>query len=228
MVDIPFKGQLEKLTIFAHRLSDYSDLPVGLFVASFNPAEYTQVYDAEYVKGQGEGTTSSPMVFRRIPPQQYAFDFIFDGTGAAGEKITVYARIQEFFALVGYDGEIHRPRFLKLIWGTLESRCILVKAEVTYRMFRPDGVPLRATLKATFSENMDDKTRALTANDKSADLMRSRMVMEGDTLPGLAYQIYGDPAYYLQLARSNELDSFRELQVGQRLFFPPVEKVPHG
>jgi nucleoid-associated protein YgaU len=48
-------------------------------------------------------------------------------------------------------------------------------------------------------------------------------VKEGDTLPMLAYEVYGDSAYYLELARVNGLDDFRNLKAGDRIFFPPVE-----
>ena len=35
--------------------------------------------------------------------------FVFDGTGVSGEKIDIHDKIQEFFRVVGYDGEEHRP-----------------------------------------------------------------------------------------------------------------------
>jgi nucleoid-associated protein YgaU len=49
-------------------------------------------------------------------------------------------------------------------------------------------------------------------------------VKAGDSLPALCYQIYGDPGYYLEVARFNRLDDFRRLQPGTRVVFPPVRK----
>lgn len=220
----PNKGELEKLLIKAYSEADYSGEPVAEFKVDFNPQEYGQVYDVEYQRQQGEGTTGSPVVFRKVKPQEYKFKLMFDGTGASGEKVEVYDRIQEFFSVVGYDGEIHRPRYLKLIWGKLESKCVLLKADITYKLFYSDGRPLRAVMDATFSENIDDSTRAAEANDQSPDLMRRVTVVAGDTLPLLCYRAYGDQSYYLQVAEANGLDDFRRLQVGQQLVFPPLEK----
>jgi hypothetical protein len=220
----PNKGELEKLLIRAYAEADYSGAPVAEFKADFNPQEYGQVYDVEYQRQQGEGTTGSPVVFRKVKPQEYKFKLTFDGTGTCGEKVEVYDRIQEFFRVVGYDGEIHRPRYLKLIWGKLESRCVLLKADITYKLFYSDGRPLRAVMDATFSENIDDSTRAAEANDQSPDLMRRVTVKEGDSLPLLCFRAYGEPDYYLEVAAVNNLINFRQLQTGQQLVFPPLEK----
>jgi len=228
MAEAPSRGELEKLLIKAYTEPDYSGEPVGEFKAYFNPEEYTRVYDVEYVRQQGEGTTGSPVVFRKIKPQEYTLKLAFDGSGVSGEKIDVYERIQDFFKVVGYDGQIHRPRYLKLLWGKLQSNCVLLKADIHYKMFRPDGSPVRAFLEATFTENVDDTTRAAEANDSSPDLTHVRVVKEGDTLPLMVYRIYGDPLLYIEVAKANGLTDFRNLNPGRTLVFPPVEKSSHG
>jgi hypothetical protein len=222
------KGELEKLLIKAYSSPDYSGEPAAEFKVYFNPEEYTQVYDVEFVRQQGEGTTGSPVVFRKIKPQEYKLKLMFDGTGVSGDKIDVYEKIQEFFKVAGYDGEIHRPRYLKLIWGKLESKCVLIKADVAYKIFKPDGTPLRAVMDATFTENVDDTTRTAEANDRSPNLTQVRVVKEGDTLPLMAYKIYGDESMYLEVARVNRLNNFRNLTTGQRIVFPPIEKDSNG
>jgi len=228
MATDPSRGELEKLLIQAYAEPDYVGSPAAEFRVSFNPEEYVQVYDVEYERSQGEGTTGSPLVFRKVKPQEFTLRLLFDGTGTAGESAAVYDRIQEFFQVVGYDGELHRPRFLKLIWGRLESRCVLIKAEITYKMFRPDGSPLRAVMNATFSENVDDTTRVAEAGDSSPDLTHVRTVKDGDSLPLLCHAIYGDMSLYAAVAEANGLDHFRELTPGARLVFPPLEKRDHG
>lgn len=222
------KGELEKLLIFAYTAPDYLSKPVGQFKVPLNPEEYTWVYDVEYKKRQGDGTTASPLIFRKIKPQEYTLKFLIDGTGVTGEKFDVYTRIQEFFKLTGYDGKIHRPRYLKLVWGTLASKCVLQKAEVTYKLFHPGGKPLRALINATFTENLDDKSRAKKAKDSSPDLTHVRIVKAGDTLPLMAYEIYGDHSYYLEVARANKLNNFRQLKPGDKIFFPPIDKADNG
>ncbi len=218
------RGELEKLLIYAYTDPKYLGSSVAKYKTFINPEEYKQVYDVEYKEEQGEGTTGSRMVFQKIKPQQFSLKFYFDGTGISGKMDSVQENIKEFFTVVGYDGNIHRPKYLKIIWGTLEFNCILLKAEVTYKMFYPDGKPIRATIDATFAENIDDTTRVAEANDSSPDLTHERIVKEGDTLPSMCYNIYNDHTYYPEVARINKLNDFRNLEVGQKIIFPPLDK----
>jgi hypothetical protein len=216
---------LEKLLIRAYHKADYSDEPVGEFEAFVNPNEITLSYEMEYDSAQGSGTTGSRMEFKKVKPGDMSLTFFLDGTGASGRALDVQDKIAEFQAVTGYDGGIHRPNYLKVVWGTLQvKRCVLKSATIAYKLFKPDGVPLRAVITANFTDNSDDQTRVALAQDESPDLTHVRLVKAGDTLPLLCYQIYGDPAYYLEVARVNRLDQFRVLRPGTHIVFPPLEK----
>ena len=93
---------------------------------------------------------------------------------------------------------------------------------VTYKLFRPDGTPVRAVAKATFVEVVSDELAKLKADKRSADLTHVRTVVAGDNLPLLCHQIYGDATRYQAVAEANKLVNFRTLRVGQQLFFPPL------
>jgi hypothetical protein len=219
------RGMLEKLLIRAYHKADYSDEPVGEFEAFVNPNEITLSYEMEYDSAQGSGTTGSRMEFKKVKPGDMSLTFFLDGTGASGRALDVQDKIAEFQAVTGYDGSIHRPNYLKVVWGTLQvKRCVLKSATIAYKLFKPDGVPLRAVITANFTDNSDDQTRVALAQDESPDLTHVRLVKAGDTLPLLCYQIYGDPAYYLEVARVNRLDQFRVLRPGTHIVFPPLEK----
>jgi hypothetical protein len=221
---MPGRGELEKLIIEAYTTPDYSGSAVRSFRVTFNPDEYVRVYDIEYEERQGAGSTGSPMVFKRIKPQDYTIKFLIDGTGVAGERIDVDDKVREFFETVGYDGEIHRPRYLQVIWGSLRSNCVLLRAEVTYKMFRPDGTPVRAVVNASFREAVDDSTRVRRDRASSPDLTHVRTVRDGDRLPAMVYDIYGDISHYMDVARANGLASPRMIKTGETLVFPPLAK----
>lgn len=219
-------GELVKFKIEAFQEADYSGSPVDTFTVMFNPNNYSRRYEVEYHERQGAGDTGSPQVFGKIKPQEYNFEFWVDGTGTAAEKVDVHDTIQHFLEVTGKnDGDIHRPRYLKLSWGSLLVKCVLKSAEVAYSLFHSDATPLRAKIRATFSENVEDTLRVAEAGNNSPDLTHVKVVKAGDTLPLMANRIYGDPSYYLQVAEINGLLNFRELEVGQRLIFPPI-KVP--
>jgi hypothetical protein len=191
-----------------------------------NPSEITIAYEVEYDGAQGTGTTNSRMNFHNTKPGDISISFFLDGTGANGDRrIDVQHTIEKFQLVTGYDGKIHRPSYLKIVWGTIPvKRCVLKSASIAYKLFKPDGVPLRAIITAVFTGNSDDKTRQAIAKDESPDLTRIRLVKAGDTLPGLCDRFYGDPNYYLEVAKANRIDNFRRLTPGSKIFFPPLEK----
>jgi len=193
------------------------------FSVMFNPTSFSEKYEVEYEERQGAGDSSSPQVFKNIKPQEYSFEFLFDGTGTAADKVDVQQTVNQFLQVAGkLDGEIHRPLYLKLSWGALLTKCVLKSAETTYTLFKADGFPLRAKIKATFAVNVEDTLRVAEERKSSPDLTHRRIVQEGDRLPLMCHQIYGEPGYYLEVARFNQLDNYRDLIVGQALLFPPL------
>lgn len=217
------RGTLEHLVIKAYETPDYSGPEVGQFEAFVNPSELTLGYEVEYDGAQGLGTTNSRQTFQRVKPGELTLALFLDGTGANGRPLDVQRKVDEFHAVTGYNGNIHRPNYLKVVWGTLPVRkCVLGSASIAYKLFRPDGVPLRAVITATFTDHADDRTRVATAADQSPDLTHLRIVKAGDTLPSMCFAIYGDPRLYLEVAGANGIDHFRDLRPGTRLFFPPL------
>lgn len=219
------RGTLERLTIKAYEKPDYSGAAVDEFEAYVNPSEITLSYEMEYDAAQGAGTTGSRMNFKKVKPGDLSLTFFIDGTGANGRDIDPQKKVEKFQTVTGYNGKIHRPNYLKLVWGTLQiKRCVLKSASIAYKLFKSDGVPLRAVVSATFTDSSDDQTRVALAQDQSPDLTHVRLIKAGDTLPALCYEIYGDPLRYLQVADANGLDDFRRLAPGTRVVFPPLEK----
>jgi hypothetical protein len=200
------RGTLEKLLIKAYDKPDYdrSTQPIGQFESYVNPSEITLSYEIEYDAAQGAGTTC---------------------TGASGRVIDVQKKIEEFQTVTGYNGSNHRPNYLKVAWGTLQvKRCVIKSVSIAYKLFKPDGIPLRAVITAAFIDNSDDQTRVALARDQSPDLTHVRLAKAGDNLPAMCFKIYGDPRYYLDVARANRIDNFRNLVPGTRIFFPPLTK----
>jgi hypothetical protein len=127
--------------------------------------------------------------------------------------------------VTGFNGDVHRTNFLKVAWGSMPvRRCVLKSASIAYKLWKPSGVPLRAVITASFVDNSDDKTRVAKEKKSSPDLTHVRTVLAGQTLPALCTSIYGVPDHYVEVARRNGLDQFRNLVPGTRLVFPPLEK----
>jgi nucleoid-associated protein YgaU len=122
-----------------------------------------------------------------------------------------------------YVGDKHEPSRVRVLWGTVIFFGRLQTLKTKYTLFKPSGDPLRATVGLAFVGTTSSTEAALMANRSSPDLSHMVEVRQGDTLPLLCQRIYGDPAYYLDVARFNRLVDFRNLKPGGKLHFPPLE-----
>lgn len=228
-----FSGSLEKMNVVAYKKSDFSaSSKVGDFSVYINPEKYSHKYKICYNDVQAQGSSGGSPDFNKIPSDQVDFELIFDGTGVVPSPIPgvvpftgdgIAEQISEFKNLVfTFNGNIHSPNYLKLVWGKLLFKCRLTKLDITYTMFKPDGTPLRARANASFIGFNDEVELQLKANKSSPDLTHVITVKAGDTLPLMCYGIYGSSNYYLQVAEVNQLNDFRDLRVGARLAFPPL------
>lgn len=217
---------LNKLTIipFANPRYEQGGPPVGLYIAMFNPESYSVSHNFEYDSKQPPGATGSNNRFKNIRPPVYNFEFLVDGTGASGSKREVFADIELFKYTVGFFGGIHRTHYLVLVWGTFIVKAVLTNMQVKYEMFRPNGTPLRATITASFQAQSETLLEQLINNITSPDLTHLRTVNEGETLPLMAHEVYKDPRHYFEVARANDLNSFRKIDSGEQLQFPPIDK----
>jgi len=235
-------SELAKIKITAYKSSGFEQnkkISEGEFVALVNPEGYTRSYKIKYKDQQAAGTKAQQMKFEKVEPEDIDLDFLFDKTGAlpgtfkstddAGiqqeGKEGVWPDIEKFKKVVyDYKGEIHQPPYLIVQWGELLFKCVLKEMSINFKLFRPDGTPLRAVAKAKFTSTVENELRVRQEAKSSPDITHIRVVKEGDTLPMLAYQIYEDPSYYIQVAKANNLFNFRSLEVGTQIFFPPIEK----
>ncbi|NJO03191.1 MAG: LysM peptidoglycan-binding domain-containing protein, partial [Bacteroidia bacterium] len=234
-------GKLEKLRIKSFDNETYSGTPKGEYEVLFNPEKIIKKYEIEYEESQAQGTTAAPLRFKSIKPQEFDLEIIFDSTIVGYKKKTtnpsgpnqiteeevedVNSQVIRFKEVVfEYDGEAHDTPYLTITWGTFLFKGRMTGLDITYTLFKPDGTPIRAKANAKFKGSLDDEYRAQEAGDSSPDLTHIRIVQEGDTLPLMTYRIYGNPAYYLQVAEVNQLDDFRDLQAGETLIFPPLDK----
>lgn len=199
------------------------------FFVQLNPEKYDRQFSIKYADKQVPGTAGKTLKFDKIEPQSMDFEFLFDHTGVIGGETPGDLGVDEDInklkevALL-YDGNIHRTRYLKLSWGNLLFKSCLEKLQISYKLFKSDGTPLRATVKATFKEFAENEFIVKKQNDSSPDLTHIRVVKEGDTLPLMAKKIYGDSKYYIEVARVNGLTNFRRLKMGEKIYFPPIKK----
>jgi nucleoid-associated protein YgaU len=235
-------GELIKLHIKAYSDPTFrTEVANGEFRSLLNPEKYNLKYKVEQNQRQAAGTSAASPRYNRTPPEDLELEFIFDRTGVLinygrpGEEDNTLSTdegqgiaddVDQFKRVVfDYNGNEHRPNYLVLSWGALLFKGVLTELNLTFKLFKPDGTPLRASATAKFKGFIEDNLRVAMENNSSPDLTHVRIVNEGDTLPLMTHRIYGDSKYYLEIAKVNKLGNFRKLRVGQEIFFPPLTKV---
>ncbi|WP_346857589.1 hypothetical protein [uncultured Draconibacterium sp.] len=235
-------GELIKLHIKAYSDPTFrTEVANGEFRSLLNPEKYNLKYKVEQNQRQAAGTSAASPRYNRTPPEDLELEFIFDRTGvlinyggpgeedntlSSDEGVGIADDVDQFKRVVfDYNGDEHRPNYLVLSWGALLFKGVLTELNLTFKLFKPDGTPLRASATAKFKGFIEDNLRVAMENNSSPDLTHVRIVNEGDTLPLMTHRIYGDSKYYLEIAKVNKLSNFRKLRVGQEIFFPPLTKI---
>ena len=232
---------LQKLEIRAYKdpkLLKKSTLPTATqeekdagtpYSVYINPEKYSLNYKAEYTIEDATGSSGGTLKYHRSLPEDLELELLFDRTGVLEDSpFTPNGIIDDIDTLrkhvFDYNGETHRPLYLKVTWGSLLFPGVVTDLSIDYKLFKDDGTPIRATVKVTFKNFIEEEARAKRENKNSPDLTHQRMVKEGDNLSNLCEEIYGDPKYYVEVAKANKLTNFRKLTPGTSLMFPPLEK----
>lgn len=229
------EGKLQKLMIRA-----FSDptFDTELFLTddkkpyevAINPEKYSLSYKSEYAIENAPGSSKGGVKFHRSLPENLTLDFLFDRTGvfkdSPAQENGVIDDIKDFKKITyEFNGDIHSPNYLKVSWGDLLFPGVVTEFNIEYKLFNSNGKPIRANVKVTFKNFVAEDERAAREKKSSPDLTHYRIVKEGDNLPLMTHRIYGDPKYYLEVARVNGLTNFRKLTPGQKIVFPPIEKI---
>lgn len=236
-------GKKEKVVITPYENSEFLEgkksKPFELLI---NPSGYSIDYKTNYNKEEAIGKNKTDFKFESSPSPFLNLEFLLDGTGVAKSnpgntlinkikgkdftKETVADQLDLFYNATGeYDGTIHKPHHVKINWGTLEFLGVLLDFTIEYKLFTPEGYPLRAIIKAKFGGSVSQRLEKALSKPASPDLTHKRTVKAGDTLPLMTERIYGDSKYYLEVAKVNNLINFRQLKPGTELYFPPIEKI---
>lgn len=223
------KGEVKKMWIRAYNSAKMEEKDfAGEFFALVNPETYTIDLKMETKGGQGQGTSGKQQKFTFKEPEEFTFEFLFDNTGIIDGKPNpkgINDNLKKFQDLAfSMDGKVHEPRHVHVIWGTFDFKGRITGMTINYKLFNPDGSPIRATVKVTIKKSDEEKERTAKERKQSPDLTHKRILKKGETLPWLSYIIYGDPKYYIQLAQANQISNFRKIKEGTEIYFPPFDK----
>lgn len=217
-----------------------------IFTVDFNPNTFTVNNKIEFKAQGGQGSAGGDPTFEKIPPLEFSIEFTIDGTGVASQNLAneqknkfndiknnskpenkndyVKTRVKDLRETTGsnINGDIHRPNYLAVLWGTFYIKCVLTAINITYSLFDRNGSPLRAKISCNFLERKQPGAGERQTMYESPDLTKYKQVRQEDKLPLIAKNNYNESYYYLQVAKVNKLKNFRKLVPGTTLVLPPL------
>ncbi len=217
---------LQVLKITGYTDEEFSDaFPGKPYEVMLNPDSIKWQRAIEYNEVQAPDSSSASQKYKSSPSDKMNFDIVIDCTGIVKpDRTKMKDEIDELEKIVfTYNGDIHRPNFVKIQWGAdIEFKGVLTSFDTNYTLFSPDGSPLRAKISLGFSQYISPSTTEKMDGKKSPDVTHRVTVEEGVTLPQLCYRIWKDDLRYVQVSRYNSLNKFRNLKGIKRLIFPPI------
>jgi hypothetical protein len=200
--------------------------PVLWVTCMFNPKEYTLSKQNSWKPAKTGGKNTLPLEFDNGQPAKLQMQLFFDTYGTDKDVREHTDKVWELMLvdpdLKDTNSEKGRPPVVRFQWGGNWSFDAVV-ASITqkFTLFRATGDPVRATLDVAFQQILDP-TQLAGQNPTSGGLGGERrwVVRAGDTLLGIAFQEYGDPNRWREIAQANRLTDVRRLMPGVVLLIP--------
>jgi hypothetical protein len=151
------------------------------------------------------------------------FDLFFDTT-ETGEDVRNYTDKLMELTLVEATSlpNVKEPPLARFVWGKLMSfDGHISKVSLDYLMFLPDGLPVRAKAKVDMEQRRDASKFTAQNPTSRSEARKMRIVLAGERIDLIAYQEYGDPAYWRLLAQANDINDPFDLKPGQILNIVP-------
>jgi len=111
----------------------------------------------------------------------------------------------------------HESAEIKVKFGSIEFLGHCTSFKVDYIDFDLTGEPLSAEVSLSFQEE------PIAADVQSPDITHLITIKDGDHMSSVAKKIYGSPNYVFEVAKANKLNSFRGIEPGSKLYFPPIQ-----
>lgn len=224
-------GQLAKAEII--------NLDTGAKVqCMFNPKEYTFSKSNGWQESKTKGQNVAPLEFSGGEPANLSVQLLFDTNEShshlnlgvvAGRDVRMYTqglwdmmKINENKKNTATNkGE---PPICRFVWGSMWSfQAVITSISQKFTLFASDGTPLRAVLDVSFKQLRDEgqyPRQNPTSGGNPGEHVR--LIREGETLPYIAYEEYGDPTVWRHLANTNQIADPRRLRPGDLLLITPL------
>jgi nucleoid-associated protein YgaU len=118
------------------------------------------------------------------------------------------------------------PKLITFTWGSVTlPKAAPISMSIQYALFHPNGEPMRAfvELELAQAEELTPHGKAQNPTTRGVVGLRSHTVRDGESLPSIAYEAYGDATRWRTIAEANGIDNPLHLRRGTDLTIPRLD-----
>ena len=160
----------------------------SLIPVHFNPTEYVLTKSNKYDDDEIPGLETPPVKFVRGNGETLSTELLVDTSDTLEDVRKKY--VDKIRGLMNIQNDLHAPPIVRLVWDKDVFRGVLDNLVVTYVMFRPDGVPLRAKCGISMKEFRTVEEQLKERPRRSPDVEKSYTVARGDSLGSIAFKLF--------------------------------------
>jgi hypothetical protein len=202
----------------------------------FNPTEYSITKTNNWTFKEVQGQSLPPPEFGGGAPRQITLSLLLDNSLLEGSQ-TVKDITDKLFKMMEVDdgqpagGTRASPPKVTFRWGAVDTfLAVCTSLTVTYQLFEPNGMPIRADVKLDLKQADQASTASSGSAQKGTNPTTRAMeghgvhtVQDGDSLPSIAYRAYGDATRWRAIADANGIDNPLHVRRGTPLVVPRLE-----
>ncbi len=189
----------------------------------FNPKEFTVSKSANWKETVTR--RSARAQYLGPSPATMTLEMFLDGTEGG---VNVSERVRELMdacnpTATSTSRNRPLPPGVRFGWDKVYFEGYLVKVSAHYTLFKRDGTPIRALCTLEIKE-VPAAPRRQNPTSGGVSSHGSHAVVDGDSLPSIAFEEYGDAAHWRAIAEANRIDDPMRLVPGTRLLIPPAQE----
>lgn len=189
----------------------------------FNPQDYTISKTNIWTYKPTQGTDRPDAEFGGGLPMTYKLSLLLDSSldGPDGS-----IKDQANKLMTAMHGKGSAPKFIQFTWGSVKlPKAAPVSLSIHYVLFRPNGEPVRAfvDLELAQAEDAAPPGQAQNPTTRAIAGLRAHTVRDGDSLPSIAYDAYGDATRWRVIAEANGIDDPMRIRRGTALTIPRLD-----
>jgi hypothetical protein len=199
----------------------------------FNPKDYAVTKTNNWKAEPKQGETAAKPSFTGGTPWEMTLQLLFDSSLLKPPHTTVKVITGKLFdAMNATCGEgagsggkknTKRPPTITFNFGWFTFVGVVKNLSVQYTLFTHEGEPIRADVKLALMQWEVERPPGQNPTTQGEAGLGAHVVRDGDSLPSIAYQVYGDATKWRAIAQANGIDDPLRLRGGRMLSVPRLD-----